>query len=422
MVNKTYRTPICILVFVAVIQLSFFLPRADASASAPFKVSANAAVLIDALSGKVIFGQNPQERISPASLVKLMTLYLAHDALKAGVVKPDDAVIISEKAWATQGSKMFVEVGKTVSFEKLLEGIASISGNDACVAVAEHLAGLEDTFTVKMNEKAHALGMVNSHFKNANGLPENDQYTTAMDIGLLSYHYLKDHPEALKLHSIKEFSFGGITQHNRNKLLWLNEGVDGLKTGWIDDHEGFHLIATAKRNDQRFIAIVMGAQNPRTRENEALKLLNYGFKNFSTVELFKAGESIATIDVWKGKSAQVSLTTDGPIVLTLPMGEEKNLSVTKTFPKRIFAPVPKGKKIGGLEITLKGELLNKIDLIAQDEVPQAHLIKRLSHTVFLSFILKPYWGWIVLPLVLLSLCIFIMIIRKPVKSNPLSHL
>jgi D-alanyl-D-alanine carboxypeptidase (penicillin-binding protein 5/6) len=307
---------------------------------------------------------------------------------------------------------MFIEVDKRVELKKLLEGIASISGNDACVAVAEYIAGLEEAFVAKMNEKARSLGMIHSQFKNVNGLPAKDQYTTASDIGILSYHYLKDHPEALQIHSIKKFSFGGITQYNRNGLLWLDEGVDGLKTGWINDNAGFHLAATAKRDNQRFIAVVMGAKNQRTRENEAFKLLNYGFKNFSTVELFKSDEPIATVDVWKGKSDQVSLTAAGLTVLTIPVGEEKNLSLTKKIPKRIFAPINKSEKIGEMEITLNGELLKKVDLVAQDEVPSGNLITRFTHMALLSFILQPYWGWVVLLLLLLLFFTSRMIKKK----------
>ncbi len=234
---------------------------------------------------------------------------------------------------------MFVEVGKRVEFKKLLEGIASISGNDACVAVAEYLAGLEEAFVARMNEKAGSLGMVHSQFKNVNGLSAKGQYTTASDIGILSYHYIKDHPEALKIHSIRKFTFGGITQHNRNGLLWLDEGVDGLKTGWIDNTAGFHLVATAKRDDQRFIAVVMGAKDQRTRENEAFKLLNYGFKNFSTVKMFDENEVIEKVSVWKGKSNHVYLITDKPGIVTIPLREEQIPSLIKKIPKRIIAPI-----------------------------------------------------------------------------------
>jgi len=401
------------LFFILLVQESLFSPSVCASTPPLFKVDAKSAVLLDALSGQVIFEQNPQKKIAPASLAKILTLYLAYDAMKMGLITPDDKVLISKKAWVTSGSKMFIEVGKRVELQKLLAGIASISGNDACIAVAEYLAGLEEAFVARMNEKARFLGMVHSQFKNASGLPAKDQYTTAFDVGILVYHYLKDHPEVLKIHSIKKFTFGGITQYNRNGLLWLDEGVDGLKTGWIDNEAGFHLVATAKRGGQRFIAVVLGTRDQRTRENEALKLLNYGFKNFSTVKMFNSNKSIETVSVWKGESNQVPLIAAEPGIVVVPLGEEKNLSLIKKIPKRAFAPINKGEKIGELEITMRGNLLKKVDLIARDEVHSGGSIKLLLHMAILSFILPPYWGWITLLLLLLLIIATNVIRKKP---------
>lgn len=413
-INRTNRTFIVVSLFLLGLHQSLFLPVPVAGASAPplFKVNAKAAVLLDALSGQIIFEQNAQEEIAPASLAKLLTLYLAYDALKMGLVKPEDDVLISEKAWATQGSKMFVEVGKKVAFKKLLEGIASISGNDACVAVAEYLAGLEEAFVARMNEKASSLGMVHSQFKNVNGLPAKGQYTTASDVGIVSYQYLKDHPEALEIHSIRTFTFGGITQHNRNGLLWLDEGVDGLKTGWIDNTAGFHLVATAKRDDQRFIAVVMGAKDQRTRENEAFKLLNYGFKNFSTIKLFDENDVIERVSVWKGTSNHVDIITDKPGIVTIPLREEQTPSLMKKIPKRIFAPIKKGEKIGELKITMKGKSLKEVALVAQDEVPSGNFAKLLIHKTLLSFILPPYGGWIIVFILILFMVATSAIKRK----------
>ncbi len=413
-ISRANSKIIFILLFVLWIHKFLFLPVAGASTPPLFKVDAKAAVLLDALSGQIIFEQNPQEEIAPASLAKLLTLYLAYDALNMGLVKPEDKVLISKKAWETKGSKMFVEVGKRVEFKKLLEGIASISGNDACVAVAEYLAGLEEAFVARMNEKAGSFGMVHSQFKNVNGLSAKGQYTTASDIGILSYHYLKDHPEALKIHSIRKFTFGGITQHNRNGLLWLDEGVDGLKTGWIDNTAGFHLVATAKRDDQRFIAVVMGAKNQRTREDEAFKLLNYGFKNFSTVKMFNENEVMEKVSVWKGKSNHVYLITDKPGIVTIPLREEQVPSLIKKIPKRIFAPIERGEKIGKLKITMKGKSLKEVALVAQDEVSSGNFAKLLIHTTLLSFILPPYGGWIIV-LILLLFAVAVSVIRRKAR-------
>jgi D-alanyl-D-alanine carboxypeptidase (penicillin-binding protein 5/6) len=341
-----------------------------------------------------------------------MTLYLAFDAIKSGAVKPDDKVLISKKAWETQGSKMFVEVDTRVEFQKLLGGIASISGNDACIAVAEHMAGMEEVFVVKMNEKVKLLGLTQTQFKNVSGLPAENQYTTASDMAILAYHYLNDHPEALPVHSIKKFTFSGITQPNRNGLLWLDEGVDGLKTGWINDEQGYHLVATAKKGDQRLITVVMGARNQRTRENEALKLLNYGFKNFSTVTVLKQDEPLATIPVWKGTVNQVSLMAAAPGVVTVPAGEDQELTLRKTIPDRLSAPIPAGTEVGTAEILLKGKVLKVIPIIAQNEVPSGTLSKRLYHLVLISFITPPYWGWIGLVLLFLLVVLAGMAMRK----------
>jgi D-alanyl-D-alanine carboxypeptidase (penicillin-binding protein 5/6) len=321
-------------------------------------------------------------------------------------------VLISKKAWETQGSKMFIEVGKRVELQKLLEGIASISGNDACIAVAEYLSGLEEIFVVKMNEKARSLGMTNSHFENVSGLPAENQLTTAADIGILSYNYIKNHPEALPIHSIKKFTFSGITQHNRNGLLWLDEGVDGLKTGWIDNGAGFHLVATAQKEDQRLIAVVMGARDQRTRENEALKLLNYGFKNFSTVTLCNRDDPIETVNVWKGSANHVSLIAAEPGIVTVPAGEEETIALIKKTPERISAPLSAGEQVGELEITLQGKPLKKIALVAQNDVPSANLIKRLFHVALLSCIVPPYWGWIVLVLLFLLMVFAGLMMRR----------
>ena len=409
-----YRKTIILVACIIGIQGFFFLSPAFAADPPLFKIDAKAALLIDALSNQVIFEQNPHQQFAPASLAKLMTLYLTYDAIQAGLVKADDEVLISKKAWETQGSKMFVEVGKQVELQKLLEGIASISGNDACIAVAEYLSGMEEIFVVKMNEKARSLGMTNSHFENVSGLPAEKQLTTASDIGILSYNYIKNHPEALPIHSIKKFTFSGITQHNRNGLLWLNEGVDGLKTGWIDNAAGFHLVATAQKEDQRFIALVMGARNQRNRENEALKLLNYGFKNFSTVSVCNQDNPIETVDVWKGNVNQVSLIAAEPGIVTVPAGKEGAITLIKKTPERISAPLSAGEQVGELEITLQGKLLKKIALVAQNEVASANLIKRLFHTAVLSCIIPPYWGWLVVVLLFLLIVFAGLMMRRGV--------
>jgi D-alanyl-D-alanine carboxypeptidase (penicillin-binding protein 5/6) len=244
--------------------------------------NAKAAVLMDALTGQILYEQNPQLKLGPASFVKILTLYLVFDALRAGQLKMDDMVTVSERAWRIQGSKMFIKVGDRVKVEDLLKGIAVSSGNDACIAIAEHIAGTEDVFVSKMNEKALSLGLKESRFVNSHGMPAEGQMTTAMDMAILAKRYMADHPEAMPLHSTAEFEYNKIKQGNRNTLL-NKGGVDGLKTGHIEE-SGYHLLATAKRDNQRMIAVVMGCDKMSTRAREALKLLEHGFRNFSTVE------------------------------------------------------------------------------------------------------------------------------------------
>jgi D-alanyl-D-alanine carboxypeptidase (penicillin-binding protein 5/6) len=255
---------------------------------------------MDALTGEILFEQNPNEKIPPASFVKILTLYLVFDAMKGGQLKMDELVTVSEKAWRTQGSKMFIEVGARVKVEDLIKGVAVASGNDACIALAEHLAGSEEVFVSKMNEKARLIGMKDSYFRNSHGLPAEGQVTTAMDMAILAKRYIEDHPEALTFHSTTEFEYNGIRQGNRNTLLQKNIGVDGLKTGHIEE-SGYHLLATARRDGQRMIAVIMGCDRVSQRAQEAQKLLEYGFKNFSTLVAIKKDQPFGPIKVRRGK-------------------------------------------------------------------------------------------------------------------------
>ncbi|MGZ3495032.1 MAG: D-alanyl-D-alanine carboxypeptidase family protein, partial [Thermodesulfobacteriota bacterium] len=275
----------------------------QSSSQGSLQCDAQSAVLMDGLTGQVLYEQNPNLRIAPASFVKVMTLYVIGDAIRAGQIKTDDLVTVSETAWRrgwkTEGSKMFIKVGERVKVEDLMKGVAIASGNDACVALAEHLSGSEEVFVSKMNEKAKALGLKDSQFRNSDGMPAEGQYVTAMDMATLSRRYIEDHPEALVLHSAVEFEFNGIRQGNRNTLLQKNIGVDGLKTGHVKE-AGYHLTATAKRDGQRMIAVIMGCERVSTRAAEAQKLLEYGFRNFSTVEAVKKDATFGPVTVKRG--------------------------------------------------------------------------------------------------------------------------
>jgi D-alanyl-D-alanine carboxypeptidase (penicillin-binding protein 5/6) len=328
---------------------------------------ARSAVLMDGLTGQILYEQNPYLRIPPASFAKILTLYVVFDAIRAGQLKMDDLVTVSEKAWRMQGSKMFIKVGERVRVEDLLKGIAIASGNDACVAIAEHLAGSEEVFVSKMDEKAALLGLKDSQFKNSHGMPAKGQYTTAMDSALLAKRYIEDHPEALIFHSTTEFEYNGIRQGNRNILLQRNIGVDGLKTGHLEE-SGYHLLATAKRDGQRMIAVVMGCDTMGKRAPEAQKLLEYGFKNFSTIEAVKKGASFGPVKVKRGKLNQIILTATEDGRVTVPKGKENFVSVLPQLPPFLVAPIQKGQVVAKVLIQNEGKLVKEVGLSTSSEV------------------------------------------------------
>ena len=360
---------------------------------------AKAAVLMDALTGQVLYEQNPQLRIGPASFVKILTLYLVFDAIRAGQPKLDDMVTVSEKAWRIQGSKMFIKVGDRVRVDDLLKGIAVDSGNDACIAIAEHMAGTEDVFVAKMNEKASSIGMKDSKFMNSHGMPAEGQVTTAMDMAVLAKRYIEDHPEAISLHSTIDFVYNGIKQGNRNTLLYKNIGVDGLKTGHIEE-SGYHLLATAKRDGQRMIAVVMGCDKVSTRAREATKLLDYGFKNFSTVEAVKKGSTFGPVKVKRGKENNVMLTAAEDVRVTVPKGKEKSVSATPQLPPSVVAPVQKGQVLAKIVVQNEGKVVKEASLISSSEIqkslipPWPVLVGIIVGLVAIAFV--AFW-WLRLP-------------------------
>ncbi len=329
---------------------------------------------MDGLTGQVLYEQNSNLRISPASFVKVMTLYVVLDAIRTGQFKLDDMVTVSEKAWKrtykTNSSTMFLKVGERVKIEDLLKGVAIASGNDACVALAEHVSGSEEAFVSKMNEKAKLLGLKDSQFRNSDGMPAVDQYTTAVDMATLAKRYIEDHPEALVYHSTVEFEYNGIRQGNRNTLLQKNIGVDGLKTGHVQE-AGYHLTATAKRDGQRMIAVVMGCDKMRKRGPEAQKLLEYGFKNFSTVEAVKKGATFGPVKVKRGKLNQVGLTAAEDARVTVAKGKENLVSAVPQLPPSIVAPVHKDQVSAKVLIQNEGKVVKEVNLIASSDVEKS---------------------------------------------------
>jgi len=355
---------VIIFLFIGLVSWGF-----ESQGQESFPVNAKAAALLDFNSGQFLLEVNADERIEPASFTKVMTLYLVHDALKNGTIKLDDLVTISERAWSMGGSQMFLPVGKQESLETLLQGIAVVSANDACVAVAEHISGKVEVFVEEMNKKAQQLGLTNTHFMNPHGLPAEGQVTSAHDMAILAYHYIKDHPEALKLHSLLEFTYNNITQRNRNGLLRMNVGVDGLKTGYIES-AGYHLVATAQREGRRMIAVVMGAKSPKIREAEALSLLNYGFRNFILKKITEKGKTVKTLPVKGGKYDQIELIAPDDLAVTVSAKAKDSLRVIENIPAYVVAPIEKGKIIGQIKVELGDKVLGEVNLLAKNDVPK----------------------------------------------------
>ncbi|MFQ5989023.1 MAG: D-alanyl-D-alanine carboxypeptidase family protein [Candidatus Methylomirabilales bacterium] len=370
----------CITLSLILVLLFSFAARGQAPG---FQVDAKAAVVLDVSSGQILFSQNATTRIPPASLAKVMTVYLAYDALKAGTVRLDDPVSISRSAYRMGGSQIFLEVGDQVSFRQLLQGLAIASGNDAAMAIAEHLTGFRAAFVSQMNAKAKELGLHDTRFQNPHGLPAQDQFTTARDMAFLGLDLIRNHPDAVELHSGKTFEYRGIKQRNRNRLLWKDSRVDGLKTGWLDE-AGFHIVATAREGDRPLIAVILGARSERGREEIALRLLNYGFKNFHNVRFFGKGDRVKNLPVWKGTEDLLPVIAKRPGIVTIKNGSSQP-TLAYHFPDTLVAPIPAGQKVGEALITNEGRELTRVELVAMQAVPEAGFLKRLLHSFRLLF-------------------------------------
>jgi len=334
-----------------------------------FPVNAKAAALLDFNSGHFLLEKNADEKIEPASFTKVMTLYVVQDGLKSGAIKLKDMVTISERAWSMGGSQMYLKVGTQEPLDVLLKGLAVVSANDACVAVAEHMSGKVEMFVEEMNRKARELGLTNTTFVNVHGLPADGQVTSARDMAILASHYIKDYPQVLNLHSMQEFTYNNITQRNRNGLLNMNVGVDGLKTGYIKT-SGYHLLATAQREGRRLIAVVMGAEKPKIREAEALNLLNYGFRNFILMEVLKKGDTVKTIPVKGGKFDTVELIAQDSVIITVPVREKESVKTTESIPAQIAAPIKKGAVVGQVSVEEGGKQIRQVNVLAKNDVPR----------------------------------------------------
>ncbi len=329
----------------------------------PPSIAASSYLLMDFNSETLIAQYDINKKVEPASITKMMTAYVVFAELKSAHLSLEDKITVSEKAWRTGGSKMFIEVNKQVSVDALLHGMIIQSGNDACIALAEHIAGSEETFADLMNQYARKIGMTHSHFMNATGLPEENHYVTASDVAKLAKAIIVDFPQYFPLFSIKEYTFNKITQHNRNSLLWRDPSVDGFKTGHTQG-AGFCLVSTAKRNTMRLIAVVMGTDSKKARADESQKLFTYGFRFYETNLLYKAFEKRVDIEVYKGEAETLKLGLSNDLYVTIPKGQYKNLKAKVDMPDFIIAPINSKQVIGKLNISLNNTPIVNRNLIA----------------------------------------------------------
>lgn len=361
---------------IASISLAQFAQADDAQIAPPPSLAVKAYLLKDFNSGNVIATLNSDMRVEPASLTKIMTAYLSFKALKNGHLQLTQTLPVSEIAWKVEGSKMFIEPNKPVTVDELLHGTIIQSGNDSSIALAEGIASTEAQFAEMMNKEAQRLGMKNTHYMNATGLPDPQHYTTANDLSILATALIRDFPDEYKrLYSVKEYTYNKITQPNRNRLLWLDPNVDGMKTGHTES-AGFCLISSAKRDGVRRISVVLGAPTDSARATESQKLLNYGFQYFDSTLVYKQGQSISQLKVWKGNENQLASTVANDLYLTLPKGQYANVKAVISSTQPLIAPIKKDQVIGNVKFTLNGKVIDERTLVAAKSIDGAGILGR----------------------------------------------
>jgi serine-type D-Ala-D-Ala carboxypeptidase (penicillin-binding protein 5/6) len=367
-------------------QIPLQMPAAHAAAPMPAApaVNARAWLLLDFNSGSVLTENNAGERMEPASLVKLMTAYILFSEIRAGTVSLEDQVLVSEKAWRMPGSRMFIEVNTRVSVEDLLKGMIIQSGNDASVALAEHVAGSESAFADLMNEYARTLGMTDTHYMNSTGLPDPDLYTTAHDLALLTRAMIRNFPEYYQWYSVREFTYNNITQPNRNRLLWRDDGVDGVKTGHTES-AGFCLVTSAERDNMRLITVVLGTSSEEARIQETQKLLSYGFRFFETHRLYEAGAPVTTARVWQGATRELPLGLEDDLYITIPRNHRDRLSASTRINPGLVAPIRRGEPQGSVEITLDDANVALRPLIALQSIEEGGFFQRMTDRIMMMF-------------------------------------
>jgi len=347
-------------------------------------VAAKSYLLFDFHSRQALAGHHPDERVEPASLTKLMTAYLTFAAIKQKSIQPTQTVPVSERAWKTAGSRMFIEPRKPVTVDELMRGMIVQSGNDACIALAELIAGSEETFAQQMNREAQRLGMKNTNFVNSTGLPNPQHYSTAYDLALLASAVIRDYPEFHPLYSAKEYRYNNITQANRNPLLWSDPTVDGMKTGYTEN-AGYCLITSAKRGEQRLISVVIGAASEAARAAESQKLLNYGFQFYDSVKLYEKSQPVASLRVWKGGGNKVKVGFLSDLYVSAPKGQADKLKAVLESQQPLFAPIAVGQKIGTMKLALDGKPYAEVPVVALEAVMLAGVLGRGWDSIRLLF-------------------------------------
>ncbi len=346
------------------------------------QIDATSYILVDFNSGQIIAEKNANEQVDPASITKLMTAYIVFSELRSGNVGLDDMVTVSKKAWQAEGSRMFIEVNDQVRVEDLIRGMIIQSGNDASIALAEHLAGGENTFATWMNQHAERLGMHETHYENATGLTGPTHKSSARDIATLVSALVEEFPEYYRLYSEREFTYAGITQSNRNRLLWRDSSVDGVKTGYTKA-AGYCLASSAERDGMRLISVVLGTPSMRAREQASESLLNYGFRFFESVQVATQGEAVANAKIWKSSAENVELGPAQTTYVTIPRGRADDISLKPQLDQRLIAPVTAGQSLGALNISLDDEKLTSVPLVALQAMPLGSLWQRLRDEVLL---------------------------------------
>jgi len=375
--HNTALLGVCVLWFVGLAQAQMPVP------SGP-ELGARGYVLLDHNSGRILAAKNENERLDPASITKLMTAYVVFRTLRSGQISLDDPVMISEKAWRTAGSRMFIEVGTRVTVEDLLQGMIVQSGNDASVALAEYVGGNESIFAQMMNQHAVELGMHNTQYQNSTGLPARDHFTSANDIARLATRLISEFPEYYQWYSQKEFTYNKITQKNRNALLWRDPSVDGLKTG-MTDAAGYCLVSSAKRQDMRLISVVLGTKSPSARAKDSQALLNYGFRFYETRLLYPAGDSVTEARVWKGSTGMASIGLQQDLYVTIPRGSYEQLEAQVDLPPQLVAPVDRATRLGTVRVNLNSELLAEANLFSLTPVDEGTLWQVTKDSILLWF-------------------------------------